>query len=385
MRTKAIIHLDNFIDNLNSVKARIGENRLICVPVKADAYGHGAVKIAKTSIDGGAHCLGVSAVSEGTKLRKGGIKAPILIFSQPHPDEIENIINDDLTPFISDADFSSVLSEKAKTRNINVSVHLKIDTGMGRIGCSANESLSLARHITSCPCLKLAGIATHFAAADSTDSENVKYTMMQLNRFKKAVGAIKANGINPGIIHAANSGAVILHPESWLDMVRPGIFLYGYKTAEEKDMPLSYQKKLLKPGILKAKPVMELRSAVTLIKKIKKNESVSYGRTWTACEDTVIAVLSAGYADGFPRLAGIKWKVKINEKTFPVIGRITMDQCIVNLGENSGVNRWDEAVIFGGSASDASALAKAAKTIPYEITCNINKRVPRVYVKRSQP
>ena len=349
------------------------------MPVKADAYGHGALKIAKAGIEAGAHCLGAAAVSEGTELRQGGIKAPILLFSQPAPDDIPQIIKADLSPFVSDAEFASILNEQAKAQNSKISVHLKIDTGMGRIGCPANESLSLARFIASCPGLELAGVATHFAVSDSADSENVKYTMTQLSRFKKAVEAIKAGGINPGIVHAANSGAVILHPESWLDMVRPGIFLYGYKTAEEKDLPPMYQKKLSKYEPLKASPVMELRTTVTLIKKIKKGGSVSYGRTWTAAQDTNIAILPAGYADGFPRLAGGKWKVSINGKLYPLAGRITMDQCAVDLGQKFDVKRWDEAVIFGGIAPNAAALAKAVKTIPYEITCNIGKRVPRVY------
>jgi len=376
---------------------------LICVPVKADAYGHGAVKIAKTSIKAGADCLGVASVAEGTELRKNGIKMPILLFSQPHPDEIPELIKADLSPFISDAEFISILSGQIKKQNKQnakkhgsqkqkLSVHLKIDTGMGRIGCQVNESIDLARLIASCKELKLAGTATHFSVSDLTDEESVKYTMTQLNSFKKAVEAIKADGIDPGILHAANSGAVILHPESWLDMVRPGIFLYGYKTAEEKDLPPEYQKKLSGFEPLTAKPVMELRCAVTMIKKIKKGESVSYGRTWTAEKNTDIAILSIGYDDGFPRIVSNKWHISINGEVFPIIGRITMDQCMINLGQNHNVKRWDEAVIFGGvspdtdasldanTSLDVNALAKIANTIPYEITCNVNKRVPRVYV-----
>ncbi|MCL2265719.1 MAG: alanine racemase [Treponema sp.] len=381
MRTNAIIHLDNFKRNFDSIRLRVGKNTRICVPVKADAYGHGALKIAKAGIEAGACCLGVAAVSEGKKLRKSGIKAPILLFSQPHPDELPELIEADLTPFISDAEFASILNEQAKAQKIKLSVHLKIETGMGRLGCHINESAALARHITSCSSLKLAGTAAHFAVSDSAGLQDIKYTMTQLNRLKSAVDAIKAAGINPGIVHAANSGAVILHPESWLDMVRPGIFLYGYKTAEEKDLPPAYKKKLSKYEPLTAAPVMELRSAVTLIKKIKKGESVSYGRTWTAGQDTYIAILPAGYADGLPRTASNKWQVSINNETYPLAGRITMDQCAVNLGQKHNVKRWDEAVIFGGGSPDAAALAKVANTIPYEITCNISKRVPRVYTK----
>jgi alanine racemase len=379
MRTAAIIHLDRFKENINSVKTRIGNDRGICVPVKADAYGHGAVQIAKTALEAGASCLGVAAVSEGLALRKGGIKAPILLFSQPHPDEIRDIINAGLTPFISDADFASALNECAKTAKKKLPVHLKIDTGMGRIGCTTEEAPALARRIAKSPWLKLTGTATHLAVSDSIDMRDIDYTKKQTARFKKAVNAIRTAGINPGVVHAANSGAVVLHPDAWFDMVRPGILLYGYKSMEEYEAPLEHLKKLAKFKTLTVEPVMELRSAVVLIKKIKKGESVSYGRTWTAESDTLIAVLSVGYADGLPRLASNKWQVLIGEELYPLVGRISMDQCCVNLGKKTEVKRWDEAVVFGSPGNDAAALAKITGTIPYEITCNVNKRAPRVY------
>jgi alanine racemase len=377
MRTQAIIHLSRFSANFQAVMARIGK-KSICVPVKADGYGHGALQIAGTSLDAGAFCLGAATVTEGTELRKGGIKAPILLFSQPHPQEIPLIIDADLTPFVSDSWFANALNEEAKVKRIKFPVHLKIDTGMGRAGCRPEEALDLAKFIASCPGLELAGTATHFAVSDSTDARDIAYTKTQLSRFNEAVNAIRAAGIDPGIVHAANSGAVILHPDSWFDMVRPGILLYGYKAAEESEVPL--------PGIepLRVEPVMELRSVVVSIKKVKKGESVSYGRTWIAEDDTNIAVLPAGYADGLTRLASGKWQAVIGGKTFPLAGRICMDQCYVDLGpqtdvRRTNVRRWDEAVIFGGPAKDAAELAAAVGTIPYEITCNISKRVPRIY------
>jgi alanine racemase len=379
MRTRAIIHLDRFKKNINAVKARIGGGISICIPVKADAYGHGAVQIAKTGLEAGASCFGVAAVSEGMALRKGGIKAPILLFSQPHPDEIQEIIKADLIPFISDIEFASALNECAKKAKIKLQVHLKIDTGMGRIGCPAREAPALACHIAKSPWLKLTGTATHFAVSDSVDMQDIDYTKKQITCFKKSVNAIRAAGIDPGVVHAANSGAVILHPDAWFDMVRPGILLYGYKTAEESEAPVDHLKKLSKLKTLAVEPVMELKSTVALIKKIKKGESVSYGRTWTAENDTLIAVLPAGYADGLPRLASNNWQAAIGEKLYPLVGRISMDQCCVNLGNKTEVKRWDEAIIFGSPGHDAAALAKITGTIPYEITSNINKRVPREY------
>jgi len=339
MRTKAIIYLNRFTENLNAVKIRVGKNRHICVSVKANAYGHGALQVAKKSLELGAYCLGVATTAEGAELRKNGIKSPILLLSQSHPDEIPEIINADLTPFISDTEFAGILNNKISNKKNKLQVHMKIDTGMGRIGCSAKEALSLARHIVSCTGLKLTGIATHLAAADSANIRDIDYTNQQLIRFKKAVTAIKAAGIDPGIVHAANSGGIILHPESWLDMVRPGILLYGYKAVQEYELPLANMKKLLKHKTLMVEPVMELRSTVSLIKKINKGEHVSYGRTWTADKDTFIAILPVGYADGLPRLASNKWQAVINGEAYPLIGRICMDQCCVDLGPKPTVQR----------------------------------------------
>jgi len=372
MRTIAVIHLDCFLGNLKAVRARIGRDRRICIPVKADAYGHGALKIAKTGLKAGAYCLGVAAVSEGVELRKGGIRAPILLFSQPHPDEIPELVQADLTPFVSDAWFASALNECSLAEGIKLPVHLKIDTGMGRLGCAPQEAPALARHVAECAALELTGTATHLAVSDSSDERDIAYTQAQIARFKEAVAAIRDAGFNTGIVHAANSGAVIQYPEAWFDMVRPGILLYGYKAVEEN------RERLLLPP-LEVRPVMELRSVVSLIKKVKKGETVSYGRTWIAPRDTFIAVLSTGYGDGLPRPASGKWQAVIDDKTYPIAGRICMDQCVVDLGDEPDAGRWDEAILFGGDAPDAAALAAVVGTIPYEITCNINKRVPRVY------
>jgi alanine racemase len=188
-----------------------------------------------------------------------------------------------------------------------------------------------------------------------------------LTCFKEALDGIRTAGFSPGIVHAANSGAVLLHPDSWFDMVRPGILLYGYISARKTAAPLQVT------------PVMELRTRVVFIKKVQKGESLSYGRIWVAPHDTVAGILPAGYADGLPRLASNKWQVSIGGRLYPLVGRICMDQCLADLGPETGVRRWDEAVVFGGPAPDAAVLAEGIGTIPYEITCNVNKRVPRVY------
>ena len=368
MRTWAIVHLGRFLENIQAVQERIGPEKRICVPVKADAYGHGAPEIAKTSLKAGISCFSVATVKEGTELRKSGIKEQILLFSQPHPEEIPELISSCLTPVISDEWYADTLNKQA---NGKLPVHMKIDTGMGRFGCPAEEALALAQHISSCPKLEIKGTSTHFAVSDSSDEADTAYTNCQLSCFKETITAIKTAGIDPGIIHAANSGAVIRYPDTWFDMVRPGILLYGYKTAEENNL------KDIKP--VKVQPVMELRTVVVLIKKIKKGESVSYGRTWIAEQDTYIAILPLGYADGLPRLVSNNWHVTIYGKPYPIVGRISMDQCCIDLGPQPNVRRWQEAVVIGSPSKNAADMAKLTGTIPYEITCNINKRVPRIY------
>jgi alanine racemase len=378
--TRAIIHLDSFLRNYNAVRERIGPERSICVPVKADAYGHGAAAIARASLAAGASCLAVAHVEEGADLRNGGISAQIMLFSQALPAEIPGILENRLTPFVSDGEFIEMLDKAAATAGIRLPVHLKINTGMGRMGCPPEEAAVLAQKLTAYAALEYAGTATHLAVSDSTAPDDIAYTREQIACFTRALDEIRAEGISPGIVHAANSGAVILHPQAWFDMVRPGIFLYGYKTAEETEvgsaLPLA-----LPPGLLalRAEPVMDLRTNVVLIRQVKKGEAVSYGRTWTAAQDTSIGVLPIGYADGLPRLASNKWQAVIGGRSYPLVGRICMDQCMVDLGPDSHVSRWDEAVIFGGCAPDAGELARRIGTIPYEITCGISKRVPRVY------
>jgi len=370
--TRAIINLGKFVGNLRAVRMRVGADRWICVAVKAGAYGHGAVQIARAGLDAGADCLGVATVQEGVELRQGGISAPILLFSQPMPGEIPRIVEYGLSPFVSDGEFAAMLDDAAARANARISVHLKIDTGMGRLGCTPREAPALAGQLAGSAALEYAGTATHFAVSDSAAPGDLAYTERQIALFREALEGIRAAGLNPGIVHAANSGAIILHPGAWFDMVRPGILLYGYKAVEETDAESAQP--------LPVEPVMELRTKVVLVKRVGKGESVSYGRTWIAPQDTAIAVLPVGYADGLPRLASNRWQVLIGGREYPLVGTICMDQCMADLGPVLGVRRWDDAVVFGGPAPGADTLAERIGTIPYEIVCNINKRVPRAYL-----
>jgi alanine racemase len=338
------------------------------MPVKADAYGHGAAPIAWAALAMGAGYLAVASVQEGEELRAAGITLPILLFSQPLPEELPQIIAGGLCPFVSDREFIEAAGRAAAGGILPV--HLKIDTGMGRMGCRPEEAAELAGYIRRFKSLGLAGIATHLAAADSPREEDIRYTQKQLERFRAAVADIRAAGIDPGIVHAANSGAAVFHDDAWFDMVRPGIALYGYSPGKDS------------PRALPVEPVMEFQTRIVFIKEVKKGESLSYGRTWTAPRDTRIATLPAGYADGLPRGLSGRHAVYIRGAPYPLVGRICMDQCLADLGPDSDIRRWEEAVLFGGPGPSAADVASKLATIPYEITCRINKRVPRIYMGR---
>jgi len=359
--TRAIIHLDNFRKNITAARKKAGPHPKLCVPVKADAYGHGAVAISRCALEAGADYLGVAAVSEGMELRAAGITAPILLLSQSLPDELPDIISAKFIPMVSDSEYIEEADRAAERAKKQLVVHLKVDTGMGRLGCRPEDASALAEKIISCKNITIGGSATHLAVSDSLEPDDIAYTKEQLRQFREAVASIKNAGIDPGIIHAANSGALVFHEDSYFDMIRPGIFLYGYSPDDS------------------TVPVMELRSAVVSIKKIKKGESVSYGRTWVAPEDTFIGIIPAGYADGFPRLLSNDHSVVIKNTRYPIAGRICMDQCMIDLGNATGVQRWDEAIIFGPGFITAADIAKKLTTISYEVMCNINKRVPRIY------
>jgi alanine racemase len=365
--TRAIIHLDAFRHNLRLVRSRIGSLRRICVPVKADGYGHGAVPLAKLALEEGAEFLAVATAAEGALLREAGITAPILLLSIPLPEEIPGIIQDSLTPLVGDRDCILDFAAAAERSGGPLGVHLKVDTGMGRVGCPPESAPELAALIARSGSLKLGGVATHLAVSDSSDRESVDYTKKQLERFAQAMEGIRKAGIDPGIVHAANTGALAFHEDAWFDMVRPGILLYGYAPPGAE-------------AVLPVKPVMELVSQIVFIKQLKKGETISYGRIWTADRDTVIATMPVGYGDGLPRRLSGDFSVRINGGWYPLAGRICMDQCMADLGPNTAVRRWDTVSFFGGDALSAADVAAKLGTISYEITCGINKRVPRIYI-----
>jgi alanine racemase len=369
--TKAIIRLDRLRSNIAAVRAKVGSGVRICVPVKADAYGHGAVRVAVAAIRSGATHLAVASVQEGVELRESGIVAPILLFSLPIPEELPDIVEHRIAPLVPDIEFARAVADAAEAAGETLPVHLKIDTGMGRIGCRPEDAADFARAVAAMKALKIEGTATHLAVGDSTDQDDVDYTKRQLTAFRAALDSIRDAGIDPGIRHAAHSGGVALHPDSFFDMVRPGLLVYGYPPVEDRSdaVPVS--------------PVMELDTSIVFLKRVRAGESISYGRQWTAERDTTVATLPVGYADGLPRRLSGRISALIDGKKYPIVGRICMDQCMADLGDEPSIKRWDRVTIFGGDprGNSAADLARELGTIPYEITCGINKRVPRVYVE----
>ena len=381
--THAEINLGNFKSNIKNIKALLEPQTKVCVAVKANGYGNGAVRCAKAAKEAGADFLAIAAVSEGIELRENGVDLPLLMLSLCCPEEIPDVIKYSITPLIFDKEVIKLYDRELEKNGtqLKFSVHMAVDTGMGRIGIRKEEAAEIARAIVNSKHLTLGGMCTHFAVSDSLTPEDVAYTEKQHDDFMTAIKNVEDAGINPGIRHCCNSPATLNHPEWQLDMVRPGIVVYGYYPDQ---ITKEYLEKKGTP--VEIKPVMTLVSGVCAIRHFSKGQSVSYGHTWTAEEDTDIAVIPCGYGDGFLRRFNEIVKPSINGKSYPIRGRICMDQFMIDIGhDNKDVKRWDKVILFGdktcGAIVDAQDIADATNTIPYEIMTGISSRVERVYIE----
>lgn len=362
--TVAYIHLDNLKHNIEAI-ARFAKGCKILPAVKADAYGHGAVRLAAYMSELGIDSFAVATIEEAVSLKQAGIGGDIVILSLMVPDDVYVAVEQGFCLFCSDIEYIRLAEEAAKRLSITARVNLEIDTGMGRSGCMPDEAVSIAEYIDSSRYLSLYGISTHFPVSELEDDA---YTLGQIKTFYGIADKIKKRGIDTGILHLANTGAIINYPQSTADMIRPGISLYGYLPDPSLAKKLSL------------KPVMELVSKVLLVKKVKKGTSISYGRRWTADKDTCIATVGAGYADGYSRLLTGKSTVSIRGRRYPVVGTICMDQFMVDLGLHTDVKRYDDVILFGPQGPDAQEIAELMGTIPYEVTCSVSSRVKRIYV-----
>lgn len=374
----ANINLNAIAANIKALKSITENNAEFMAVVKADAYGHGAVKIARTAIENGADRLGVARFNEAEELRDAGVTAPILIFGFTDPDQIISLAKLHLTPTIYDLKMAEKLSFQARRRGVKVKAHLKIDTGMGRVGMvidsgmvssiSHKKAVSDVKKILKLKDLELEGIYTHFAAADSFDKT---YSLSQLQFFSSFIENLKKNGITLSMYHAANSAGIIDLPQSHFNMVRAGIAIYGLYPSKE----VNTSKIILKPA-------MELKTLVSFTKKVPKGFKVSYGMTYETSQDTVIASIPVGYADGFSRLLSSKGVVLVKGEKASIAGRVCMDQTLIDVGHIPGVKPGDEVVLMGVQKKEqitADEIAEMTSTINYEVVSSLTARVPKFY------
>ncbi len=373
-RTWAEINLDNAVNNFECIKSNTKSK--ICCVIKADSYGHGAIQMACLYQLLGADYLAVSNIEEALQLRKNNIHLPIMILGYTSCECAKVLAENNITQCVFSYDYGIKLSNAAHSQNVIVKVHIKVDTGMGRIGflCRAKSPNEIEKAIEICnaPGLDVEGIFMHFAVADE-GFDGEPYTREQFQNFMVTISIFKKHGVEFKIKHCSNSAAIFDYPEYHLDMVRAGVVLYGLKPSEQvKNMP-------------NLKPVMSLHSIVAHLKIVEEGQTVSYGRTYTSRSSRMIATVPIGYADGFRRMNGQqRYSLCINGNDAPIVGRVCMDQLMVDV-TNIKCNIGDEVIVFNGSHPyTVDEIAKINNTINYEIVCDISKRVPRAYVKEGK-
>ncbi|MDT8716109.1 alanine racemase [Clostridium sp. 19966] len=369
----AEVNLDNAAHNMKEIR-RISSSKDIIAVIKADAYGHGAIEMAQVFVENGATRLAVAVITEAIELRKAGITAPIMILGFTPAYYAEELIKYDIEVTAFSYDYVEELSKEAEKFNETVKIHIALDTGMGRIGfLIEDKSVEDVYKITQLTNITIEGIFSHFSTADELDKE---YTYLQFKKFDLFLNKLEQLGIKIKIKHISNSGAIIDLQDYNLDAVRPGIILYGYYPSDE-----------VKRENISLKPVMTVKAKIINIKKLPAHEYISYGRKYITSKETIVATLPIGYADGYTRLLFGKAKVIINGKFAPVIGRICMDMCMIDVTDIPGAKVGDEVIILGeenGIKYDADDIAKDLGTINYEVICAVSKRVPRVFIKEGK-
>ncbi|MFQ5671542.1 MAG: alanine racemase [Nitrospinales bacterium] len=372
--TLAEIDLSALRRNLSALRSALGVGVDIMAVVKADAYGHGAVPCARAALEAGATSLGVGVIEEGIELRESGIRAPVLVMSGVAANEIDDLLHHDLATTVYTQSLVQALSKRAAQAGKHPRIHIKVDTGMTRLGISTNDLLCLAENARDCGNLEIEGVCTHFSSADEEDDA---YTLQQLSRFEAALGELQAAGIRAPQIHCANSAAILKYPQSRFNLVRPGLILYGA-------LPSPALQPYLEPVFGGEPPasVMRLKSKIILIKQTARGTPLSYGRKYVTQRDSLIATLPIGYADGLTRTLSGKMQVIVRGKKAPQVGAVCMDMILIDVTDIPGVEVDDEVIIFGGQGEQRIRVEETAAwggTIPYEILCAVGKRVPRIY------
>ena len=370
--TRAVINLDRLKHNISSLKSIIKPETSILAVVKANGYGHGLLQIAKCAAQCGVDWLGVALPEEGMELREHGVSLPILVLGDISEDQCETVIKYNLTQAVPSLDTARFLNDIAQHTAKRVGVHLKLDTGMGRIGLHTINDLKTAiREIQSMEGITIEGAFTHLAAADE---DNPDYTIEQLNRLQGMLRIICEAGFQLNWVHASNSAGMLMFPKTHYNMVRCGISMYGY-------YPSSYIEEQVNISLL---PILQWETRIVYIKDLAPGSSVSYGRSYIASSSRRVATLPVGYADGYNRLLGNRASVLIHGKRAPVIGRVCMDQIMVDISYIPEASVGDQAVLIGEQKTEkitADELANLCGTISYEILTSISERVPRLYQK----
>lgn len=371
-RTWAEIDLDALAHNMRAIRRITDPKSRIMAVVKADAYGHGVEECAKTLLENGADCLAAATLDEALELRNLFSDVPILILGSSMEVEAREIIEHGIMPNIYTYELARALSNTAVRLGKKVKVHIKLDTGMSRIGFVVTDDNCEAvadeiKKVSELPMLEIEGIFSHFATSDEADES---YTRLQFKRFMSVCDSLEDRGVHIPIKHICNSAGIMMYPEYHLDMVRPGIILYGMYPSEDVDK-----------SRLDLKYVMSLKSVITYVKEIEPGRGVSYGIEYIADGRAKIATVPIGYADGYLRMLAGKAKIEVNGRLFPIAGRICMDQCMLDVTSVNNIKRGDEALIFGNGAVTVDDVAGWIGTINYEVTCMISRRIPRVYLK----
>lgn len=366
----AEVNLDNIINNIREIKKNINGEEIIAV-VKANAYGHGAIDIAPILIENGADKLAVAMLSEALELREAGITVPILILGYTDVEFAEMLINNDIEQTVYSLDYAKELSKKAEALGKSAKIHIAVDTGMGRIGfLPNNKSVEEVVEISKLNNINITGVFTHFSNADEEDKS---YAHNQIEKFKFFIEELDKRKVNLGVKHISNSASIIDMEDAHYNAIRPGIILYGY-----------YPSDYINKNKLKLMPALSLKCQIIHVKELPKGEYIGYGRKFRTERDSVIATLPIGYADGYIRGLYGKVSVIINGKLAPVVGKICMDQCMVDVTDIGPVKVGDEVLLLGeenGIKNNADNIAEMLDTINYEILCLIGRRVPRVYIK----
>ena len=376
----AEIDLSALAHNCREVKNSLRPQTRFMAVVKADGYGHGAVEAARTALDNGADRLAVARLQEAVALRQAGLTPPILIFGHTSSDNVQVLAEHKLTQTVYDFEYAQALSSAAGSLGLTLEAHLKIDTGMGRLGLvavPASESkeafrpqvVDEVRSVLSLDNLCFEGVYTHFAQADSSDKT---HALGQLDCFLELLQALREEGMEFPVRHAANSAAVIDLPQSHLDMVRPGLMLYGLYPSPEVAM-----------GRVGLKPVLSLKSRIAQLKNVASGFKISYGSTFATQGDTAIATIPVGYADGFSRVLSSRGEMLVRGRRAPIAGRVCMDQTMLDVGHIDGVQSGDEVVIYGRQGDKDLPVEEVSDlcwTINYETVASLMARVPRVYL-----